>query len=229
MSKRAQTGLEIVLARGTVTTAELNQLGYDHPPRVIGDLKDAGVTVLRSLVTVEGRRMAQYTLVDTVGSSESTRRQLPKKFREQVFSEHDYRCAVCGGQFTSRELQLDHRIPFRIAGDPDDLMVDNFMPLCGSDNRGKSWTCESCANWNKRDQDMCTTCYWANPRSYRHIAGIEERRVVIAVRGEGVTIVDHIEELAAGESMTPGEWIQKRLGYLLDHSTEEDSPQMEGQ
>jgi 5-methylcytosine-specific restriction endonuclease McrA len=222
MSKRAEAALQILLERGMVTTAELNQLGYDHPPRAIGDLKDAGVTIAKTMVTVEGRRMAQYTLVDTVGGSESIRRQLPKKFREQVFSGHSYRCAVCGGRFTSRELQLDHRIPFRIAGDPQELAVEDFMPLCGSDNRGKSWTCENCTNWTAKDPNLCATCYWADPQSYRHIAGVEERRIIIAVRGKGITVVDGIGELAAREGITPGEWVQSRLGYLLDNHTHED-------
>ena len=224
MSRRAETALDILLERGTVTTAELNELGYDHPPRAIGDLKDAGVTIVRTMVTVEGRRMAQYTLVDTTGGSERVRRQLPKRFREQVFSEHAYRCAVCGGQFTSRELQLDHRIPFRIAGDPDELAVEDFMPLCGSDNRGKSWTCEGCVNWTRKDPDMCITCYWANPRSYRHIAGVEERRVIMAIRGEDVAIADRIGELAASEGATSGEWIQSRLSYLLERRLGGDGP-----
>lgn len=31
MSKRARTALDILLQRGSVTTKELQELGYDHP------------------------------------------------------------------------------------------------------------------------------------------------------------------------------------------------------
>jgi hypothetical protein len=216
MSKRAEAARDILLERGTVTTAELNGLGYDHPPRAIGDLKDAGVTVSTRMISVDGRRMAQYSLVDTVGSTERNRKQLPKKFREALYQQHVYRCAICGGRYTGRELQVDHRIPFRISGDPDVLTLDSFMPLCGSDNRAKSWTCEHCPNWLARDPDMCRTFYWANPDEYAHIAGEEERRLIMAIQGTEVAIFDRIKEAAEADDQSPGDWVQRRLSRLID-------------
>jgi hypothetical protein len=211
MSKRAVQARDILLERGTVTTAELNALGYDHPPRAIGDLKDAGITLVREMITVDGRRMAQYRLLDTLGGDEAIRRQLPKKFREELYDAHDYRCAVCGGGFTARELQTDHRIPFRIAGDPEFLDTAAFMPICGSDNRAKSWTCEHCINWIKRDPGMCRDCYWASPDDYRHIAGEPERRLVVAIRGPDVRLFDHISAQAEDHGVSVGDWVVIRL------------------
>lgn len=215
MSKRAELARDILLERGTVTTAELSQLGYDHPPRAIGDLKDAGITVLSKLINVDGRRMSQYTLVDVQGGTEAIRRQLPKKFREDLYELFDYRCAVCGGDYSARELQTDHRIPFRIAGDPEVLDGQDFMPLCGSDNRAKSWTCEHCPNWTLKDPNMCRTCYWASPDAYEHIAGVPERRLGLAMQGEDVPMFDRIRELAAEDGVEVGSWVEERLRHLL--------------
>lgn len=218
LSKRAAQARDILLERGTVTTAELNRLGYDHPPRAIGDLKDAGVTVVTEMVQIEGRRMAQYTLIDTFGSNEKIRRQLPKKFRDGLYRQFDYRCAICGGEYSSRELQTDHRIPFRIAGDPEDLDTRYFMPLCGSDNRAKSWTCERCTNWKMKDPAMCEQCYWANPEEYSHIAGVEERRLAFVVRGDEVKTFDRLVEAARDAGKTPGEWVAINLSRITDES-----------
>lgn len=57
MSKRARTALDILLQRGSVTTKELQELGYDHPPRAMADLKDAGVPFISTMVNVDGVRM----------------------------------------------------------------------------------------------------------------------------------------------------------------------------
>lgn len=222
MSKRAETARDILLERGVVTTAELNQLGYDHPPRAIGDLRDAGVTVIRKMISVGGRRMAQYSLVDTKGSMERGRIPLPKRFREALYDEYHYRCAICGGTYTSRELQADHRVPFRISGDPKVLALDDFMPLCGSDNRAKSWTCEHCVNWERKDTSMCRTCYWASPDEYSHIAGVAERRLILAIRGDDVVTFDSIKAAADAAGISLGEWVLQRFARLLMNDSPED-------
>lgn len=216
MSKRAKSARDILLERGTVTTAELNDLGYDHPPRAIGDLKDAGVTVKTGMIATNGRRMAQYTLIDTIGSTERNRKQLPKRFRDELYRRYGYRCAICGADFTGRELQTDHRVPFRISGDPLHPVFDDFMPLCGSDNRAKSWTCEHCSNWEDKNPEMCRGCYWARPDAYSHVAGQQERRLMLTIRGSGVSVFDRIGDAAEAEGVTPSEWVQARLGGLLE-------------
>jgi len=216
MSKRAATARDIMLERGTVTTSELKDLGYDHPPRVIGDLRDAGVTVITKRISISGKRIGQYTLVDTIGSSERNRKQLPKKFREELYRRYSHHCAICGGEYSSRELQVDHRIPFRISGDPQNLVFEDFMPLCGSDNRAKSWTCEHCSNWQMKNPNMCSSCYWASPDQYLHIAGREERRLVLAIQGDDVSMFDRIREAAEATGLSPGKWVQRRLPYLAD-------------
>lgn len=215
-SRRAETALEILIERGSVTTAELNRLGYDHPPRAIADLKDAGVSVERGMVVEDGRRMAQYRLKNEIGSgTEKSRKQLPKRFRDQLFLEHEYRCTVCREIYTSRDLQADHRVPFRIAGDPEVLTTSDFMPLCGSDNRSKSWTCEHCRNWIEKDQTFCRSCYWARPDDYTHIAGVNERRIVLTLRGNNAALASELERRARARGVTPGEFVAERLADVL--------------
>lgn len=206
-----------MIDNGFVTTADLSEMGYEHPPRAVADIKDAGIRVERKMVVVDGRRMAQYALAVEVGDeSMSGRRQLPKSFRDALFEKWQYRCAMCQGEFTSRELQADHRIPFRLSGESLTLDPADFMPLCPSCNRAKSWSCEGCTNWNERLVSMCRKCLWASPDGYTHIAGRPERRLDIAWTGhaevhaydrlairaqsDNVSIVDFAKTILAKES-----------------------------
>lgn len=53
-------------------------------------------------------------------------------------------------------------IPYEIGGDPENMMdLDRFMLLSPSANRDKSWACEHCENWIKKDISMCKKCYYA--------------------------------------------------------------------
>lgn len=45
-----------------------------------------------------------------------------------------YRCVSCGGFFTKKEIEIDHRIPKRDGG-TDDLW--NLQPMCRHCNRSK--------------------------------------------------------------------------------------------
>ncbi|MFE0705131.1 HNH endonuclease [Streptomyces sp. NPDC058872] len=210
-SKRAQKALEFLLDKGSVTTGDLQAVGYDHPPRAIRDLKDAGFTIESMMVNVDGKRMSQYTLIDSMSADFAQRKPIPLAFRKQLFEEHGYRCAVCGGVFITRMLQADHRIPFHVGGDPDIFETMDFMPLCGSDNRGKSMSCETCANWEVRDPSTCKTCYWHDPTNYKHVATAEERRLAITARGDDVPVIDALMSEAASSGKSAAELALQRL------------------
>lgn len=77
-----------------------------------------------------------------------------------------------------RLLQIDHRIPYEIGGEQEEN-IDCYMLLSPSANRAKSWTCEHCPNWTIKDIELCRNCFWAHPENYSHIAGREERQIVI--------------------------------------------------
>jgi hypothetical protein len=216
-SRRAERAVSHILSHGSVTTAELNDMGYDHPPRAIADIKDAGVTVVKEMVTIGGRRMARYTLQEqiNVGASGVGRKALPKRFRDSLYERHLHRCAVCGGAYTNRELQADHRVPFRIAGDSKELNLDEFMPLCASCNRAKSWTCEHCPNWELRDKEMCASCLWSSPDDYTHVAGTAERRLAVAFQGDEVYIFDEIRGAASAAGIPLGDWVKRHFSDPL--------------
>ena len=62
-NSRSSKALRVMLEKGSVTTADLTDLGYDHPPRAIGDVRDAGIPVVREMIRgANGKRMARYRL-----------------------------------------------------------------------------------------------------------------------------------------------------------------------
>lgn len=217
VSRRGAAALEALLQRGSVTTGDLSAMGYDHPPRAVRDLKDAGFVIKAENVSVDGRRMARYTLVDTMSvEGRAIRRPIPLSFRRELFEANDFRCAACGGKFEVRMLQADHRIPFEIGGDPEGLELADYMPLCGSDNRAKSMSCETCANWTKRDVNICATCYWHDPDHYNHLAGDPERRVVLNFQGPEVRIYEILSQMAGNSGSTLEKALKKALADFLE-------------
>ena len=58
------------------------------------------------------------------------------------------KCFIYNEKLPENELQIDHRVPFEVAGDSDgELNPDDFMLLSPSANREKDWACEHCPNW----------------------------------------------------------------------------------
>ena len=100
------------------------------------------------------------------------RKAWPKEFKRDLISAHGERCAGCFTAFEERYLQIDHRVPYEVEGNPEDgLGIADYMLLCRSCNRAKSWSCEHCRNWTTdRSVDVCKTCYWADPEDYKHVA-----------------------------------------------------------
>lgn len=201
MSKRARAALNIMLERGAVTTKVLQEeYGLDHPPRAIRDLKDAGVLVGSRRVKESGKTISEYFLEDLSAPSQggAPRNPIRKADKDRIIAEFGGKCAVCGTQ--ASRLQLDHRVPFAIAGDPPVWTSETAMPLCPSDNRAKSWACEHCANWVNRDPDVCLGCMWCHPEDYDHVSMLPERRLVVTAHSEtDVETLRWIEAHAAGE------------------------------
>ena len=85
-----------------------------------------------------------------------------------------------------RKLQIDHRVPYEIGGEQDEKDIDCYMLLCPSANRAKSWTCEHCPNWENKNAEFCMKCFWAHPENYSHIAGKEQRQLIITFTGDEI-------------------------------------------
>lgn len=221
ISRRAWEACSAILSRGSVTTLELrDQFGLQHPPRAIRDLKDAGVEVNSARVKVEGKSIAQYRLVEKSISKQTSIRQrrkaIPKQVKEDLIQKHGGRCTICGGTFPNNELQVDHRVPFEIGGDPEKWTDESIMLLCKSDNRSKSWACEHCANWKIRDVKTCQNCYWSHPDGqYTHVTMKPERR--LAITWSDAEVQQY--EKAADEASELEESLQQFIKDSLDRST----------
>lgn len=207
MSKRARAALEIMLERGAVTTRALQEeYGLDHPPRAIRDLKDAGVLVGSRRVKDSGKTISEYFLEVGAAPSEggAPRNPIRKIDKDRIVEEFGGRCAICGT--ASKWLQLDHRVPFAIAGDPPEWNSATAMPLCPSDNRAKSWACEHCENWTTRDLNLCQSCMWCHPENYDHVSMTPERRLVVTAHDEaGVETLRWLETHASEQNREPSD------------------------
>lgn len=212
MSKRAGVVRDHILKHGSITTQVLSeQYGYGHPPRARGDLQDAGVGVGSRFVVVDGKRMAEYYFTGDATKNAAGRVVIPKPFSDELKKANGYACAICSGVFAGRELQADHRVPFMIGGDKPDFELRDFMPLCASDNRAKSWSCEHCPNRITKDISTCESCFWAHPENYTHVETRPERRVTITFQGEDVLKYDEIaSDASAANTDVPG-YLKSRL------------------
>jgi len=113
-------------------------------------------------------------------------------------------------RLNEQELQIDHRVPYEVAGEASDLGPDNFMLLCGSANRAKSWSCEHCENWlERKDKGICVSCYWASPENYSHIAMRQIRRVDLIWQGNEVSQYERLKEEAASYGTPIPKFVKK--------------------
>lgn len=145
-NKRARIVIEHILKHGYITTEDLEtKYGYNHPPRAARDVREAGIPLETFRVKdKEGRSIAAYRFGDFTKIQKnklSGRTIFPKEFKEQLFRIQHGKCAVCNGSFELRYLQIDHKVPYEVAGDEISTKRDlsEFMLLCGSCNRAKSW------------------------------------------------------------------------------------------
>lgn len=202
-NRRARFVIDHILQHGHVTTEELTTLyGYQHAPRAAKDVKDEGIPLISFRVkSSDGRRIAAYKFGDPTqlrAGRGGGRTNFPKWFKQALFAQSEGRCAVCNGEFEGRELQIDHRVPYEIAGDALFSKADTseYMLLCGSCNRTKSWSCEHCPNWQSADELICRTCYWASPLDYQHIATRNVRRTDILWQDEELGTYEQLSAVA---------------------------------
>lgn len=73
------------------------------------------------------------------------------------------------------------------------------MLLSPSANRAKSWTCEHCPNWDIKDVEFCQNCFWAHPENYSHIAGKEERQIIITFTDNEIEDYEQLVALVGKE------------------------------
>jgi hypothetical protein len=206
-----------MLDKGAISTDDINDLGYNHPPRAIGDIRDAGIPVITGSATSRsGRRMAVYRFGSASDIQEGRvggRSAFSKKFKAELVEYYGLEDRITGARLDERLLQIDHRVPYRIAGDIGlrDHDLKSFMLLDASSQRAKSWSCEKCPNMlpGRRDVEVCRTCFWAYPEDYKHVATLQIRRTHIVWQDEFVPVHDKLQQIAAEEGLTLSELIRQ--------------------
>jgi hypothetical protein len=202
-NKRAKIVIDHIMQHGFITTEDLeNTYGYNHPPRAARDVREAGIPLETFTVkSKDGKSIAAYKFGDITQLQANRiegRASFPKEFRKILYETYHGRCVICNGEFAERYLQVDHKVPYEVGGDIYEKRdVVDFMLLCGSCNRAKSWSCEHCDNWKTdKNLDLCLKCYWGNPTDYSHIALKEIRRLDLQWEGDEVKHYDTIKSIA---------------------------------
>jgi hypothetical protein len=216
-NKRARFVLDNIVKNGLVTTEELNAAGYEHPPRAAQDAKDLGFRI--KMIRVKhsnGKSIGAYVFDEGELEADKTgRRLLPKKERDALVREAGSKCQICGAELN---LQVDHRIPYEVAGESQQGEDEPYQILDGSCNRKKSWDCEHCQNWLVfKNLDTCRTCYWASPEAYSHIAMKPERRADLVWIGDEVNSFERLK----GEAARHQRSIPEQIKSMLDEDTKQ--------
>lgn len=197
-TKRGKVLVDHILKHGSVSTEDLETIyGLTDAASAARDVRDAGVPLAKNSGKREtGRQMAVYSFGDPSlirGDRFQGRKAFAKGFKEVLINKYGAKCAICATPYEPRYLQIDHRVPYQIAGDSGDTArpLEEYTLLCGSCQRSKSWSCEHCDNWREgRQPEICRTCYWAVPEDYTHIALKDHRRLEIVWLGED-EVADH--------------------------------------
>ena len=122
-AKRPRTVIDHILQHGHITTEEIQTLyGYDHPPRAARDVRESGVPLETFKITSERtkRRIAAYRFGDPSNIKRGRiggRKAFSKPFRNVLIARYDSRDAITGEQMDARYLQIDHRVPYEVAGE----------------------------------------------------------------------------------------------------------------
>jgi hypothetical protein len=202
-AKRPRTVIQHILQHGFITSEELkNTYGYDHPPRAVRDVREHGVPIDTYRITGNnGRSIAAYKFGNPKSISNNLskaygRTVLAKALKQALIEKYGSKCFVYLEDMDEAVLQIDHRVPYEIDGEQDNQNIDVFMLLSPSANRAKSWTCEHCENWSKKDKEFCVRCFWAYPENYDHIAGKYEKIISIVFTGNEIEDYNKLIQLS---------------------------------
>lgn len=200
-AKRPKAVIDHILQHGFITTEDLKETyGYNHPPRAARDVREHGIPLETFRVTgSDNRKIAAYRFGDISKarfSKLSGRTGLSKQIKDELIKQYGCKCFIYLEKVDEAKLQIDHRIPFEVDGEPL-LEAESFMLLCGSANRAKSWSCEHCENWKElKNKSICLSCYWAYPENYEHIAMQQVRRIDLLWEGSDVDRYEALKQKA---------------------------------
>jgi len=208
-AKRPKTVIEHILKHGHITSEELKNIyNYDHPPRAVRDVRENGIPIKTEYTKGSGgRRIASYIFdLDSFKNGGVQKREgrtvLSKKIKDSLIKKYGSKCFIYLEPMDESQLQIDHRIPFEVKGDDStkENNVDDFMLLSPSANRAKSWSCEHCANWQgEKNLEICTSCYWAYPENYEHVAMCPVRKISLLWQGEEIGVYEKLKKEASSQ------------------------------
>ena len=206
-AKRPRTVIQHILKHGFITSEELKEIyGYNHPPRAIRDVREYGIPIDTYRVTgTDGRSIAAYkfgnpTEVKNTLSKIAGRTVLSKALKQALIEKYGSKCFIYLETMDESVLQVDHRIPYEIVGEHNEKDIDYYMLLSPSANRAKSWTCEHCQNWERKDSNFCLRCFWAHPENYDHIAGKNEKIISLIFTGNEIKAYYKLIEISGEEN-----------------------------
>ena len=227
-AKRPRTVIEHILKHGHISTEELKNIyGYNHPPRAARDVKEHGIPLERfSVLGTDGRRIAAYRFPEP-GKIKfrrfAGRTGLSRKIKEALIAKYGCKCFIYVEEMPEAELQIDHRVPYEVAGESAELDVEDFMLVCGSANRAKAWACEHCKNWTDfKKKEICLSCYWAYPEHYSHIAMREIRRVDLMWQGAEIEKFEKLKRDAQKAAQPIPEFVKSIIAKAVARSSKGD-------
>ena len=147
------------------------------------------------------------------------RKQFSKAFKAELLEQTGSRCAICLTEYDKKYLQIDHRVPYQVAGEtlPAQRNTDDYMLLCRSCNRAKSWSREHCPNWLElKFVEVCRSCYWVSPDAYKHIALQVTRRLEIVWTEQEVETFEQLRGKAEAAQETMPEYVKSIVKQHLD-------------
>ena len=205
-AKRPRTVIQHILKHGSITTQELSEVyGYEHPPRAIRDVRELGIPIVKTNAKDKsGKSIVKYMFGDLskwsgVSRKASGRTALSKALKSALIERFGSRCFIYLEAMDAASLQVDHRVPYEIGGEASTDDIGSFMLLCPSANRAKSWMCEHCENWKRKDPSFCVRCFWAHPEDYDHVAGKSQKVVTIMFTGDEVEDYKRLISLSGEE------------------------------
>lgn len=206
-AKRPKTVIQHIIQHGYITSQELKDVyGYNHPPRAIRDVREFGIPIETYRVQgSDGRSIAAYRFGDPKDiknalSKSAGRTVLSKTLKRALVEKFGPKCFIYLEEIDEAHLQVDHRIPYEIGGEHTEQDIEYFMLLSPSANRAKSWTCEHCENWIRKDPSFCLRCFWAYPENYDHIAGRVEKVISIVFSGDEIEDYNKLIALAGKQN-----------------------------
>ena len=198
-SKRPRTVIQLLLHHGSISTEDLERVGYSHAPRAVRDVRELGFGIKRRMASKDGKRFAVYAFDKPNAEANKLSKKLGRtvlsdELKNELIKYYGNRCFITLAEIDKKDLQVDHRVPYEIGGEPSHDDISAFMLLSASSNRRKSWECEHCSNWIRKDAEFCKTCFWAHPEQYSHVADRQERILVVSFLGDEVEAFDRMRD-----------------------------------